>query len=396
MDIDSLSKMVRELIPYRDEVALPGVGVFVAELVPASFSDKGYTINPPYRRLSFRQREGTDRSLVDLAVSRDGRDEAGFERELTDYLAELKDVLIERKTIIFPGLGKLRATRENHFFFVPDESLDIYPEGFGLCPLSLKFRSEGSEEDGAAVGAARAETVFAQGMSGDGSPTSGIQDAPAAELAGPSSGIQDSPSAGFGSPASDIQDTPSAGFGSPASGIQDAPAAGFGNPSSDIQDAPAARFTGPDSDSGVPEEIVSGEAAQMSAAPRHSDEATQVPAAPLRSDEAAQVSADPRRSDETAQMPASPRRSDEAAQMSAAPSHSDESAQVPASPRHSEEATQMPASPRRKMPGAFRLLLWALVTALLLLAALAVAGRVAPRLVDNILYTPEERALIWN
>lgn len=312
MDIDSLSKMVRELIPYRDEVALPGVGVFVAELVPASFSDKGYTINPPYRRLSFRQREGTDRSLVDLVVSRDGRDEAGFERELTDYLAELKDVLIERKTIIFPGLGKLRATRENHFFFVPDESLDIYPEGFGLCPLSLKFRSEGTEEDGAAVGAARAETVFAQGMSDDGSPASDIQDSPATGLIGPASGIQD---------------------------------------------APAAELTGPDSDSGVPEEIVSGEAAQMSAAPRHSDEATQVPAAPLRSDEAAQVSADPRRSDETAQMP---------------------------------------ASPRRKMPGAFRLLLWALVTALLLLAALAVAGRVAPRLVDNILYTPEERALIWN
>lgn len=303
MDIDSLSKMVRELIPYRDEVALPGVGVFVAELVPASFSDKGYTINPPYRRLSFRQREGTDRSLVDLAVGRDGRDEAGFERELTDYLAELKDVLIERKTIIFPGLGKLRATRENHFFFVPNESLDIYPEGFGLCPLSLKFRSEGTEEDGAAVGAARAETVFAQGMSDDGSPASGIQDAPAAGLAGL---------------ASDIQDSPSAGFGSPASGIQDAPAAGFGNPSSDIQDAPATGLTGPDSDNGLPEEIVSG------------------------------------------------------------------------------EATQMPASPRRKMPGAFRLLLWALVTALLLLAALAVAGRVAPRLVDNILYTPEERALIWN
>lgn len=342
MDIDSLSKMVRELIPYRDEVALPGVGVFVAELVPASFSDKGYTINPPYRRLSFRQREGTDRSLVDLAVSRDGRDEAGFERELTDYLAELKDVLIERKTIIFPGLGKLRATRENHFFFVPDESLDIYPEGFGLCPLSLKFRSEGSEEDGAAVGAARAETVFAQGMSGDGSPASDIQDSPATGLAGPASDIQDSPSAGFGNPSSDIQDAPATGLIGPASGIQD---------------APAAELTGPDSDSGVPEEIVSGEAAQMSATPRHSDEATQVPAAPR---------------------------------------HSGEPTQVSSAPCHSEEATQMPASPRRKMPGAFRLLLWALVTALLLLAALAVAGRVAPRLVDNILYTPEERALIWN
>ena len=45
MDIDLLSKMVKELILDNDEVSLPGVGSFVAELVPSSFSDKGYTIN---------------------------------------------------------------------------------------------------------------------------------------------------------------------------------------------------------------------------------------------------------------------------------------------------------------------------------------------------------------
>ncbi|MBQ5581842.1 MAG: hypothetical protein IIU68_00640, partial [Bacteroidales bacterium] len=36
------------------------------------------------------------------------------------------------------GLGKLRATRENNFFFVCDEKLDIFPEGFALKPISLK------------------------------------------------------------------------------------------------------------------------------------------------------------------------------------------------------------------------------------------------------------------
>ena len=54
MDIDLLAKMVGELILEHDEVALPGVGTFVAELVGASFSDKGFTINPPYRKLSLR------------------------------------------------------------------------------------------------------------------------------------------------------------------------------------------------------------------------------------------------------------------------------------------------------------------------------------------------------
>ena len=45
MDIDLLSRMVKELILDSDEVSLPGVGSFVTELIPATFSDQGYTIN---------------------------------------------------------------------------------------------------------------------------------------------------------------------------------------------------------------------------------------------------------------------------------------------------------------------------------------------------------------
>ena len=67
MDIDLLSKMLKELILDKDEVSLPGIGSFVAELVPSTFSDKGYTINPPYRRLYFRQKKNDgDTSLADL------------------------------------------------------------------------------------------------------------------------------------------------------------------------------------------------------------------------------------------------------------------------------------------------------------------------------------------
>ncbi len=151
MDIDLLSKMVKELILDRDRVVLPGLGTFVAEMVPATFSDRGYTINPPYRRLYFRSRQEDDSALVELySVSNNiGKDIAG--RILADFLGELKEVLKEKKTVVFPGLGRLRATRENNFFFVPDEDLDIYPEGFGLGPVSLKTHIETREELSAAV-----------------------------------------------------------------------------------------------------------------------------------------------------------------------------------------------------------------------------------------------------
>lgn len=152
MDIDLLSKMIKELIMDTDEVSLPGVGTFVAEIVPSTFSDKGYTINPPYRRLSFRQRQTEeDTMLADFYASSNNLDKASAGLIINDFLRELKDVLQEKKTIIFPGLGRLRATRENNFFFVADEDLDIYPAGFGLESVSLKTHEETPEAVAAAI-----------------------------------------------------------------------------------------------------------------------------------------------------------------------------------------------------------------------------------------------------
>ena len=162
MDIDLLAKMVKEAILDHDTVTLPGVGCFVAELVPSTFSDKGYTINPPYRRLYFSPKHGDDTFLADL-YARDNEEVNGemATRILTEFLAEMKEVLKVRKTVVFPGLGRLRATRENHFFFVADEDLDIYPEGLGLAPLSLKTHVETPEEVATAV-AGLAEMIAEQ------------------------------------------------------------------------------------------------------------------------------------------------------------------------------------------------------------------------------------------
>ncbi|MBR1509147.1 MAG: hypothetical protein IJ623_00595 [Bacteroidales bacterium] len=146
MDIDLLAKMVKEVVLDHDSVTLPGVGSFVAELVPASFADRGYTILPPYRRLYFSPKQGSDNYLVALYARSNGVSEADATRILTDFLQEMKEVLKVKKTLVFSGLGRLRATRENHFFFVADEDLDIYPEGFGLQPISLKTHQETKEE----------------------------------------------------------------------------------------------------------------------------------------------------------------------------------------------------------------------------------------------------------
>lgn len=155
MNIELLSKMIAELILDQDQVGLPGLGTFVAEVVPASFSDRGYTINPPYRRLTFFPGDCEDDSLVKLYASSNSED-IDYDKAgaiIRHFLEQVRQVLMDRKTVVFPGLGRLRATRENNFFFIADEDLDIYPDGYALPPVSMKTRSVQPEEISAEISA---------------------------------------------------------------------------------------------------------------------------------------------------------------------------------------------------------------------------------------------------
>ena len=138
MDVDLLSRMISELVVDHDRVGLPGVGTFYADVVSSTFSDRGYTINPPYRRLSFLPNAAENDLLVNFYSEVNGIPADVAREYLTQFLSELAAVLRKRKSIMLPGLGRLRATKENNFFFVPDEKLDIYPEAFGLESVSLK------------------------------------------------------------------------------------------------------------------------------------------------------------------------------------------------------------------------------------------------------------------
>ena len=152
MDIDLFSEMIKNLILDNDEVTLPGLGTFVSEVMPSTFSDKGYTINPPYRRLSFRQRENAaDSSLYDFYSKVNNLDDETSSKILGDFISGLREQLLAKKLVVLPGLGRLRATKENTFFFIADEDLDIYPYGYGLEPVSLKTHEETEEEVAAAV-----------------------------------------------------------------------------------------------------------------------------------------------------------------------------------------------------------------------------------------------------
>ena len=148
MDVGQLAEMIRELVPCSEEIALPGLGVFVVEEVPAAFSDRGYTVNPPYLRLAFRQKSSEDNSLVNLYAKKKSISQKEAATILGGFFKRLAAVLKDKKSVTLPGMGRLRATNENIFFFVQNEDIDIYPQGFGLGSISLKtLTSPADDED---------------------------------------------------------------------------------------------------------------------------------------------------------------------------------------------------------------------------------------------------------
>lgn len=146
MDIQLLSKMVGELILTNDEVGLPGLGTFVAGVAPASFSDRGFTINPPYRKLSFFSGEPSDDRLAGLYASSNDISVDDAVRIISSFVDDLKVELKTVRSVAFPGLGKMKLTKDGTLLFVSDADLDIFPEGFGLESVSLRSRDSFAED----------------------------------------------------------------------------------------------------------------------------------------------------------------------------------------------------------------------------------------------------------
>lgn len=142
MTTDLLSSLIEELILTSDQVCLPGLGCFRAQLVPASISDRGYTINPPYRKLSFSEElpEQEDNSLAQLYSQKYSVEYARACREVESVTDEIRAELSHSRSLCLKNLGRLRSTDSGKIFFVADIDLDIYPEGFGLQSVSMKNR----------------------------------------------------------------------------------------------------------------------------------------------------------------------------------------------------------------------------------------------------------------
>ena len=152
MTLELFSSLLEEFISKNDTVVVPGLGVFKATVQSASISDKGFTINPPFRKLDFSPEQDAlsvqNPSFITLYAEAAKISREDIQRELAEIIELINSILEEEAVLELPGLGKLRTLENGKVFFIMDREADIFPEGFGLESVSLKnkaFKPEGWE-----------------------------------------------------------------------------------------------------------------------------------------------------------------------------------------------------------------------------------------------------------
>ena len=383
MDIDLLSKMVKELILDNDEVSLPGVGSFVAELVPSSFSDKGYTINPPYKRLSFRKKaDVSDNVLIDFYAKSNNVDKETASKIVIDFLSEMQKVLELRKSIVFPGLGKLRATKENIFFFVADEDLDIYPEGFGLEPISLKTHEETPAEVSATIAALQdiLNPEETESQSGREEPSESV---PGPEVAPEVTGDGQPESSLEAEVESDSELQPEQQATAEESGHQSE------NESQHDEESEqeTAQHIEASSSEGAPEVTGDGQPESSLEAEVESDSELQ-PEQQATAEESGHQSENESQSEAEGEQENEPQQEPE----------SDNEPDVPVEQNNSNEPEQPRTEPAKKSRKGWKALIWTAVAiaalAVTFIVGFVILAHIAPDFIDSILYTQEELEII--
>lgn len=181
MDSVFFADILKESLVERGNACLPGLGSLNLEEVPAYFSDRGFTINPPYQKIVFSPESSGDDSLVRRYAKDNGVSVARASEIVAEHVASLEKDLRVSRTVLLPGLGYLRMTHDGNVFFVAGEGLSFGLDYDMLEPVSLRnlpaLSAVAAESEPAPAEAAEPEPEIVPAVAAESEPTA----APSAE-----------------------------------------------------------------------------------------------------------------------------------------------------------------------------------------------------------------------
>lgn len=128
----SLGRWIREVLEYRSEVGVPGIGVFKKTHFPASYYAKEQVFLPPYDQIDLLEEGENALELVDYLQVRYQLDRSGAATKLDGVLSLVFSNLNAGKVVYLDSLGHLENDR-NVLKFSP---VDIDRFGFEAIPES--------------------------------------------------------------------------------------------------------------------------------------------------------------------------------------------------------------------------------------------------------------------
>ncbi len=121
-------KAVRKFLALNHHLALPGIGNFSVEIVPAQIDIANRTILPSSTQIKFsNERFPAEKLFYNFLARELNIDETQAVCRFTDFTTQLQSDLQENKPVVLKGIGELKKQTSNVINFQSEKLPQYYP-----------------------------------------------------------------------------------------------------------------------------------------------------------------------------------------------------------------------------------------------------------------------------
>ena len=139
MDINLLSKLIKESLFDQDRVVISGIGYFTTEQIAAKFSEDGKSILPPHLKISFIfDKTISDDHLKKLYIHKADAKSEEAAAQWESFMEEFKENLKKDGKIEIPQIGELFYNGNNTLEFSTHDNGTLFQTVYGLEQIPIK------------------------------------------------------------------------------------------------------------------------------------------------------------------------------------------------------------------------------------------------------------------
>lgn len=146
MDISVFSKCLKDLLLRNDEIVVPGLGVFTAQIVADEVNEDG-TARTPYRKILYSPVQKPEDGMFLRWLAKYLPEGSDAESELQEFLLDLSGELEDNRAVELGDLGQLHSSAHKIYYFVSNTDVFEYPDVPGQESIGALLPEEFAEED---------------------------------------------------------------------------------------------------------------------------------------------------------------------------------------------------------------------------------------------------------